>query len=171
MTNKLVNYIVGIFGGASSALLGKYIIVFIISLMPILELRGGLIAAALLKVDPIPAYIISIVGNLIPIPLILWLLDYVFDFMKKHNILKKFVLFCERKGLEKKDQIEKLGFWGLVLFVGIPLPGTGAWTGCLIATILRMDRKKAFLAACLGVLMASIIMMIVSYGFLANIIS
>ena len=138
--------------------------------MPILELRGGLLAAALLGLDPVPAYIICIIGNLIPIPLILWFLESIFAFMKKHNILKKFVLFCERKGDEKKGQIEKYGFWGLVLFVGIPLPGTGAWTGCLIATILRMDRKKAFLAAVIGVIMASIIMMIVSYGVIGNLI-
>lgn len=169
MSKKLVEFFIGVFGGVASQAVGKYILVFIISLMPILELRGGLIAAALLGLPPVPAYIISIIGNLIPIPLILWLLDYVFDFMKKHNILKKFVLFCERKGNEKKDKIEKLGFWGLVLFVGVPLPGTGAWTGCLIATILRMDKKKAFLAAALGVIMASIIMMLISYGILANI--
>lgn len=169
MSKKLVEFFIGVFGGVASQSVGKYILVFIISLMPILELRGGLIAAALLGLPPVPAYIISIIGNLIPIPLILWLLDYVFDFMKKHNILKKFVLFCERKGNEKKDKIEKLGFWGLVLFVGMPLPGTGAWTGCLIATILRMDKKKAFLAATLGVIMASIIMMLISYGVLANI--
>lgn len=169
MSKKLVEFFIGVFGGVTSQAVGKYILVFIISLMPILELRGGLIAAALLGLPPVPAYIISIIGNLIPIPLILWLLDYVFDFMKKHNILKKFVLFCERKGNEKKDKIEKLGFWGLVLFVGVPLPGTGAWTGCLIATILRMDKKKAFLAAALGVIMASIIMMLISYGVLANI--
>ena len=169
MSKKLVEFFIGVFGGVASQAVGKYILVFIISLMPILELRGGLIAAALLGLPPVPAYIISIIGNLIPIPLILWLLDYVFDFMKKHNILMKFVLFCERKGNEKKDKIEKLGFWGLVLFVGVPLPGTGAWTGCLIATILRMDKKKAFLAAALGVIMASIIMMLISYGVLANI--
>lgn len=169
MSKKLVEFFIGVFGGVASQAVGKYILVFIISLMPILELRGGLIAAALLGLPPVPAYIISIIGNLIPIPLILWLLDYVFDFMKKHNILKKFVLFCERKGNEKKDKIEKLGFWGLVLFVGVPLPGTGVWTGCLIATILRMDKKKAFLAAALGVIMASIIMMLISYGVLANI--
>lgn len=169
MANKLVKWIIGIFGGASSSLIMKYVIVFLISLMPILELRGGLIAAALLDIKPLPAYIICIIGNLIPIPLILWFLDYVFDFMKKHNIMKKFVLFCERKGKEKQESIEKYGFWGLVLFIGVPLPGTGAWTGCLIATLLRMDKKKAFLAAILGVIMASIIMMLVSYGLIANI--
>ena len=93
----------------------------------------------------------------------------MFNHLLHWNILKKFVLFCERKCNEKKDSIEKYGFWGLVLFVGVPLPGTGAWTGCLIATMLRMDKKKAFLATLLGVVMASIIMMLVSYGVLANI--
>ena len=170
MVGKIVNFIIGIFGASSGAMVGKYITVFVISLMPILELRGGLIAASLLKVPPVQAYIISIIGNLIPIPLILWFLDSVFAFMKKHKILVKFIDFCERKGNEKKGQIEKLGFWGLVLFVGVPLPGTGAWTGCLIATLLRMDKKKAFLASILGVIMASIIMMIVSYGVIGNLI-
>ena len=169
MSNKIVNWLIGLFGVSSTGLLGKYLLVFFISLMPILELRGGLVAAALLKLPALPSYLISILGNIIPIPFILWFLDAVFDFMKKHNILTGFVSFCERKGNEKKDKIEKLGFLGLVLFVGLPLPGTGAWTGCLIATILRMDKKKAFLAAILGVLMASVIMMLVSYGVLANI--
>lgn len=170
MVDKIVNFIISLFGVSSGALLGKYIVIFIISLMPILELRGGLLAASLLKVPAVPAYLVCMLGNLIPIPLILWFLDSVFDFMKRHNILVKFIDFCERKGNEKKGQIERLGFWGLVLFIGVPLPGTGAWTGCLIATLLRMDRKKAFFASVLGVLMASIIMMIVSYGLVSNLI-
>ena len=169
MSEKLVKWIIGLFGGASVVGI-KYLIVFIISLMPILELRGGLLAASLLDLDPLPSYVVCMIGNLIPIPLILWFLDYVFDFMKKHNILKKFVLFCERKGNDKKGSIEKYGFWGLVLFVGIPLPGTGAWTGCLIATLLRMDKKKSLLAAILGVIMASIIMMIISFGIVGNLV-
>ena len=69
-----------------------------------------------------------------------------------------------------KGQIERLGFWGLILFVGIPLPGTGAWTGCLIAPVLEMDRKKSFIAAMIGILMASIIMMLISFGLLKTII-
>lgn len=165
---KIVSLIVGLFS-ASSPIFVKYIIIFGISLMPILELRGGLVAASLLGVNPLPAYIICMIGNIIPIPLILWFLDYVFDFMKKHNILKKFVLWCEKKGRKNKDKIEKYGFWGLVLFVGIPLPGTGAWTGCLAATMLRMDKKRAFISAMIGVVMASIIMMLISYGLIANI--
>lgn len=169
MANKLVNWIIGLFGVTSSSMLLKYVIIFVISLMPLLELRGGLIAAALLDIDPLAAYIICIIGNIIPIPIILWLIEYIFNFMKKHNILKKFVLFCERKGFEKKDSIEKYGFWGLVLFVGIPLPGTGAWTGCLIAALLKMNKKNALLAAILGTIMSSIIMMLLSYGILAKI--
>ena len=69
-----------------------------------------------------------------------------------------------------KDKIEKYGYLGLILFVGIPLPGTGAWTGCLIASVLEMDRKKSFLAIMLGIIMASIIMMFLSYGILGNLI-
>src|SRR5574344_2662527 len=85
MTNKLVKSIISFFGVTSSALFGKYLVVFLISLMPILELRGGLIAAALLKLPAIPSYIISIIGNILPIPFILWFLDAIFTFMKKHN--------------------------------------------------------------------------------------
>ena len=165
MVDKIVNFIIGIFGASSGAMIGKYITVFVISLMPILELRGGLIAASLLKIPPVPAYIISIIGNLIPIPLILWFLDSVFAFMKKHKILVKFIDFCERKGNEKKGQIEKLGFWGLVLFVGVPLPGTGAWTGSLLASLLHLDRKKSFGVICLGVFCAGVIMTVLSKVF------
>ena len=94
MADKLVKWIIGLFGVTTSSILIKYIIIFVISLMPILELRGGLIAAALLDVEPLAACIICLIGNIIPIPIILWLLDYIFDFMKKHNILKRFVLYC-----------------------------------------------------------------------------
>lgn len=169
MANKLVEALIEIFGVSSGAVTFKYLIIFIISLCPILELRGGLLAASLLNIKPLPAYIICIIGNLLPVPLILWFLDYVFAFLKKHNILVKFIDFCEKKGNEKKDKIERLGFLGLVLFVGIPLPGTGAWTGCLIASILRIDKKKSLLATIIGVFMASIIMMLISYGILGSV--
>ena len=84
--------------------------------------------------------------------------------------IKKFVDFCERKGHEKKGQIEKYGFWGLILFVGIPLPGTGAWTGCLIAAMLDMDKKKSFLATAIGVLIAGIIISLLSIGIFDGIL-
>ena len=171
MSEKLVNVIIGAFGGLTSAALGKEILVFIISLLPILELRGGLLAASLLGLDAFPSYIITIVGNLIPVPFILWFMNRILKWMRNSKHFSKFANWLDKKVEKHKSSIEKYGFWGLVLFVGIPLPGTGAWTGSLIASVLEMDRKKSFLAVILGVIMASIIMMLISFGLLRNIIS
>ena len=170
MAKKLVKWLLGVLGGLTSIPLGKEIAVFIISLMPILELRGGLIAAALLDLNPVTSYIISIIGNIIPVPFILLLINKILDWMRNSKHFHKIANWLDKKVEKRKGQIEKYGFWGLVLFVGIPLPGTGAWTGCLIAAVLHMDRKKAFLAALIGVFMASIIMMILSFGLLKSII-
>ena len=170
MAEELAGFMVELFGGLSSFKFGKEIIIFIISMMPILELRGGLIAAALLGLKGLPSFIICFIGNIIPIPFILWLITPIFNKMKKSKKLSKLVDKLENKAMSKKEQIEKLQYLGLMLFVGIPLPGTGAWTGCLIAALLNMDKKKALGAAFLGVIMAGIIMMILSYGLLDNII-
>lgn len=170
MVESLVNSIIALFGNFSNAAFGKEIIVFIISMLPILELRGGLLAAALLKLNPIVSYIICIIGNVIPIPIILLFITKIFDKLKKTKFLKKLVEKIEKKALSKKDKLEKGEFIGLLLFVGIPLPGTGAWTGALLAALLGMDKKKAFLAIILGVILASIIMMIISFGFVGNLV-
>lgn len=172
MAEKLVNAIIGAFGGITSIAFGKEILVFVISLLPILELRGGLIAAALIGLNPVSSYIISIIGNIIPVPFILLLISKILDKMRnsKVSFFNKFAGFLDGKIEKHKGQIEKFGYLGVVLFVGIPLPGTGAWTGSLIAVALGLDKKKTFGAVCLGVFMASIIMMLVSFGFLANII-
>ena len=168
---KIVKGFIGLFGGITSTILGKEILVFIISLMPILELRGGLLAASLIGLDPIPSYIISVIGNILPVPFILWFMSKILNWMKTRKKLKKIALWLDKKVEKNKGKIEKFGFWGLVLFVGIPLPGTGAWTGCLVASVLEMDKKKSFIAAMIGVLMASIIMMILSFGVLRGIIN
>lgn len=172
MSEKIVNAIVGAFGGTASIAYGKEILVFIISLMPILELRGGLLAATLLKVEPAVAYIISIVGNALPVPFILLFIKKILDWMGKSKVkfFKKIVKVLEGKVEKNKNKIEKYGYLGLILFVGIPLPGTGAWTGCLLAALLDMNRKKSFICILLGIIMASIIMMILSYGILGNLI-
>lgn len=170
MTEGLVNWFIDIFGGLINMPFGKEIIIFIISLMPILELRGGLIAAALLHVNPVTSFIICLIGNIIPIPLILWGITPLFNKLKTFRKVDKWVEKLERRALKKKDKIEKAEFLGLLLFVGIPLPGTGAWTGCLIAALLDMNKKKSLLAAILGVLLAGLIMMIVSYGILGGIL-
>lgn len=170
MSEKLVNWIVGAFGGLTSLAFGKQLLVFIISLMPILELRGGLLAAALLGLDPIQSYIICIIGNLIPVPFILLLINKILDWTRNSKHFKGFAEWLDKKVEKHKGQIEKYGYLGVILFVGIPLPGTGAWTGSLIASVLEMDKKKTFISVCIGVFMASVIMMILSYGLLANII-
>ena len=89
--------------------------------------------------------------------------------MRNVKFFKKIVLWLDNKVEKKKGKIEKFGFWGVVSFVGIPLPGTGAWTGALIAAMLDMNKKKTFLACCLGVFIAGIIMSILSYGIIGNI--
>ena len=170
MAESLVETIINAFSGLQGIPFGKELIVFIISLMPILELRGGLIAASLLDLNPVTSYIISIIGNILPVPFILWFINRILAWMRKKKHLSKVAKWLDKKVEKHKGQIEKYGFWGLVLFVGIPLPGTGAWTGCLIASVLEMDRKKAFIAAMIGILMASIIMMILSFGLLKSII-
>lgn len=170
MTDKLARNLVGLFGGLTSIAFGKEIIVFIISMLPILELRGGLIAASLLDMNPVTSFIVCYLGNILPIPFILWFITPLFTKLKKTKLFSGMVNKLENKALSKKDQIEKYEFWGLLLFVGIPLPGTGAWTGCLIAALLDMNKKKSFFAASLGVLLAGIIMMILSFGVLKGII-
>lgn len=170
MASELAKFFVGLFGGLTSLKFGKELIIFIISLMPILELRGGLIAAALLGLEGLPSFIICFIGNIIPIPFILWFITPLFNKMKKTKLFSGLVNKMERKAMSKKEQIERLQYLGLMLFVGIPLPGTGAWTGCLIAALLDMDKKKAMGSAILGVIMAGIIMMLLSYGVLDNLI-
>jgi len=170
MAADLAEILVDAFSGLTSLRFGRELIIFIISLLPILELRGGLIAAALLGLEGLPSFIICFIGNIIPIPFILWLITPIFNYLKKTKLFSGMVDKLEKKAMSKKEQIEKLQYIGLMLFVGIPLPGTGAWTGCLIAALLNMDKKKALLYSLFGVIIAGIIMMIVSYGVLDNII-
>ncbi|MBO5474855.1 MAG: small multi-drug export protein [Lachnospiraceae bacterium] len=150
--------------------LGKYVakevVVFIISMIPILELRGGLIVASLLRVPITTAIPLCIAGNIIPIPFILLFIRQIFKWMKKIKIFRGLIERLENRAMSKSDNIKKYEFWGLVLFVGIPLPGTGAWTGSLIAALLEVDFKKAVLAELLGIAIATIIMSVVSYGLL-----
>lgn len=161
--NSITAFIVGIFGVNA----GNIIAVLFVSMLPIIELRGAIPLGALLDLPWYTTMLCAIVGNLLPIPFILLFLDKVFAFMKKHNILKKLVLKLEEKGNSKTDKIENKEFLGLILFVAIPLPGTGAWTGALIASLLKTNKKKAFIAITIGILIASMIMTIGSYGLVS----
>ena len=155
---------------AVAVTLGKYVsqeaVVFIISMIPILELRGGLIVSKLLEVPITTAIPLCIIGNIIPIPFILLFIKQIFKWMKKIRLFRGLVEKLENKAMSKSDNIKRYEFWGLVLFVGIPLPGTGAWTGSLIAALLDVDFKKAVLAELLGIAIATVIMSIFSYGLL-----
>lgn len=172
MAEKIVNFIVGSLGSFIAIPFMKEIIVFIISMCPILELRGGLIAASLFDMNPWVSYLICMIGNILPIPFILWLINRILNWMRnsKSKKINGIANWLDKKVEKNKGQIEKYGYWGLAIFVGIPLPGTGAWTGCLIAAVLEMDKKKSFLAAVAGVFIASVIMMLLSFGILSNII-
>lgn len=143
--------------------LPKELIIFIISMIPILELRGGIIAASLLHVPITTAIPVCLIGNIIPIPFILLFITKIFELMKKTKHFGGLVTKLENKAMGKSDKIQKYEFWGLVLFVGIPLPGTGAWTGSLIAALLQVKLKKAVPAIFLGLILAVLIMCTVSY--------
>ena len=164
MTDTLVQGLASLLGGKVSG----EVIIFIISMIPILELRGGLLAAspALLNVPILRAIPICVIGNLLPIPFILLLIEKILNVMERIPGLGKFAVWIRQKADKNKGQIEKFGFWGLVLFVGIPLPGTGAWTGSLVAALLHMKFGKAIGAILIGIIMATVIMSLLSYGLL-----
>ena len=166
MTETLVQNIIDLLSGS----FGKEAIVFIISMIPILELRGGLLVAGpLLGVPVATAIPLCIIGNIVPVPFILLLITPIFNWMKGTRKLKPLVDKLEARAMSKSDQIERYEFWGLAIFVGIPLPGTGAWTGALIAALLGIRFRKAFPAIVLGICMATVIMWFISYVLLGGV--
>ncbi len=157
--DSIVHWFTDNLGGSIS----RELLIFIISLMPILELRGGLIAAAILKVSYFKALPICILGNILPIPFILLLINKIFELLKRWNWMRPKIEKLENKALGKSDKIRKYEFLGLLLFVGIPLPGTGGWTGALAASLLRIPLKKSVPAIALGILLAAAIMSTATY--------
>lgn len=140
------------------------LVVFIISLMPILELRGGLVAAALLGVKWYIAFPLCVIGNMLPIPFILMFIKQIFKFLRKFPGFRTIIPKLEKKAGEKGSLINRGRFIGLYSFVAIPLPGTGAWMGALAATLLDIRMKRSFPIITLGVISAGIIMLIVAYA-------
>ena len=155
----LLNFLLDLLNG-----LNKDLTLLIVSMVPLIELRGGIIAAALLGVPVVRGWLICIIGNMIPIPFILLFINKIFDIMKKWRPTAKIANKLENRAMGKSEKIQRYEFWGLMLFVGVPLPGTGAWTGALIASLLRIKLKKAVPAIICGILLASVIMLVVSYG-------
>lgn len=147
------------------------IITFLISMIPLLELRGSIIVAgSILRLPFVETFIAAVIGNMLPIPFILLFIEKIFGWMKKVNGLRKFPEWIEAKAMKKSEQIEKYGYLGLFLFVAIPLPGTGAWTGSLLAVLFGMKPKKSLLFIFLGVLTAGLIMSLVSFGVINSIV-
>ena len=159
MTDSLINWFT-----STLSFMPKEVIAFIISMVPILELRGGLIAASLLGIGVYKAVFLCVLGNIVPIPFILLFITPIFNWMKTTKLFRPMVEKLENKSMSKSNQIQKYEFWGLALFVGIPLPGTGAWTGALIAALLGIKIKKASLSIFIGIIIATVIMTIISYG-------
>ena len=151
-------------------MLKNYVIAFFISMVPLIELRGAVPYALTIGLPVIPAYIVCIVGNMLPVPFIYWFARKVLEWGKDKPVIGKFFTFCLKKGEAGGQKLQsKAGrglFIALLLFVGIPLPGTGAWTGTLAASILDMDFKKSVVAVMCGVILAGIIMGIASAAVL-----
>lgn len=146
-----------------------YLWVFIISMFPIVELRGAVPVGVAKGLPFLTTYLIAAFGNMIPVPFILWLVKPVLQYMTKIKIFNKIATFFLEKGHKAGEKFGDAKYWALYTFVAIPLPGTGAWTGSLAAALLDLDKKKSLLAVFGGVLTAGIIMGIASYGLLGAI--
>ena len=143
--------------------LPEELIIFVISLLPVLELRGGMLAAALLDVPWLKAFIICLIGNILPIPFILLFLRKIFNFCKKIPGIRRIILWLEKHGSKKGNKLNKGLEWGLFTLVALPLPGTGGWTGALVATMMNIRIKKSFPIIFAGVIAAGVIMSVLSY--------
>ena len=141
-----------------------YLYVLLISMLPIIELRGAIPVAAVMQLNPIISYIVSIVGNMLPVPFILLFITRFCELMKKVKYLNKLPLWLEKKVAKNEGKITKYKNWGLFIFVAIPLPGTGAWTGALVAAFLGYKFKDAIFSILAGVLAAGVIMTAGSFG-------
>ena len=147
-----------------NSLFGKLLQTFLISMVPVIELRGAIPYGVARGLEFWQAIPVAIVGNLVPVPFIILFIKKIFAWMRRYfPKLDGFVSKLENRALSKTDTVKKYAFWGLFLFVAIPLPGTGAWTGALIAAMLEMRVKDAFPAIALGVLTAGAIITFLTY--------
>ena len=147
---------------------GNIAMTVLISMVPVLELRAGIPAGVIAGLSIKTAVIAAVIGNLIPIPFIIVFIRRIFNWMKgKSEWLAGIAAKMEAKADKNKEKVLKYEFWGLMPFVAIPLPGTGAWTGALIAAMLDMQLKRAMPAIAAGVLIAAIIVSVATYGVTA----
>ena len=145
--------------------IGAELAIVVCSMIPVVELRGAIPLGALCGFEWWKTFILAVIGNLIPIPFILLFMDAILRRMNNSKIgfFKKIAGFLNRKIEKNQPKIEKYGFWGLTVFIGIPLPMTGGWTGSLVASFMKMKFWRAMLSAFIGVLMAGVIMTLLCY--------
>lgn len=141
------------------------ILTFLISMIPVVELRGALPIGVGMSLPPLLSAAIAIIGNLVPIPFLLLLVPKVFDFLRDKKYTKKFIAWLENKADKNHKTIDKYGWLGLFILVAIPLPGTGAWTGALVASCFKMKFWPSMLAIIAGVIAAGAIVLAITYGF------
>ncbi|ALA96539.1 small multidrug export protein [Leptotrichia sp. oral taxon 212] len=166
MAQSIVAFIISIFGVNA----GKVIGIFFISLLPVIELRGSIPIGYYQGLPWYTNMITSIIGNILPVPFILLFVVKVFEFMKKRNIMVNVIEKIEKRAMSRSESIANKEFLGLMLFVAIPFPGTGAWTGALIAALLQFDRKKSFVYIFIGVLIAASLVTLGVYGVIGSLV-
>ena len=137
---------------------------FLISMVPVLELRGAIPVGVAGGLTPLAAMVIAIVGNLVPIPFLITFTRRVFNWLKTKGRIRILVEKLESRAAEKSQIVQKYAWWGLCILVAIPLPGTGAWTGALVAAVLDMRLKRAMPAIIVGVIIAGFIVTCLTYG-------
>ena len=156
-------------------MLKKYLYIFLISMVPLIELRGAIPVSQGFQLPLLQSYIVCVIGNMLPVPVIYLFARKVLEWGKDKKYIGKFFTFCIEKGHKGGENLNEKSvrglFVALLLFVGIPLPGTGAWTGTLAASFLDMGFKKSVIAVLLGVLLAGVIMGIASAGVFTAIFS
>ena len=163
MVDSIVDSLITLFGTT----IPKELTVFIISVLPVLELRGGLIAARILEMNVWSAFFFCFIGNMLPIPFILLFIRKIFNWMRKWKHFGKIIIKMENKAEKHRKTIEKYGVWGLLILVAIPLPGTGGWTGALVAAIMDIRIRRALPVIALGVFIAGLIVGGISFGLFA----
>ncbi len=160
MTETLVNEMMNFLQNK----IPEELVAFVISLFPVLECRGGMIAARIMEIPFVTAFLLCYLGNMLPIPFIILFIRKIFDFLRRFKFFEKIIVKLEAKTDKNKDKILRYKSWGLLLFVAIPLPGTGGWTGALMAALLDIRFKRALPIIALGVLIAGFIMSGLTYG-------
>ena len=142
----------------------KYLIIFAISMVPLIELRGAIPVGAGMGLLPVPNYLVSALGNMLPVPFVILFVRKLFAWLKEKRIMYRAIVWVENHVLKKEYMLRKYSLIGLCIIVAIPLPGTGAWTGAMLAGLLNMRLRQALPSIGLGVIIAGLVVCGVSYG-------